>query len=882
MAQEKDDKKEALMDLLGGDPRRFCAKWLEAIEAAGDEEKTWREDHAEQANKAYKGDPSSNVVAFNIFHSNIETIVPALYNSTPIPDVRRRFNDDDPVAAQLSELLERALSFCVDDYDFDDVMRKVVKDMAVVDRGIARVKYEPTFGTDASVPAMEQGQEPAEVVEYEEAISEYVLWRNFRRGPAVSWDKVPWIAFQHGMSRQEVEKLVMEKASWDEETKVNILARMEYGVSAEDNGEKGKQESRQLPTFGKRVNVWEIWDKDTKSVVWISDTFTEHPLCVMPDPLGLRHFYPTPKPAMIIESTDSLVPITSYSIYSGLIEELNDISERIKALVGQLRVRGAYAGVIDDIPKIATAADGELVPLGESELFATTGGGLDKAIVWWPIDMIVAVLKELVVQRDLCKAVIYEVTGLADIIRGTTDPNETATAQGIKEKWGSIRVQAHQKEVERYAADLFRLKAEIFCKHFDMQTLLLISGLQYPTQEEKQRAQGLMQQGEQMFAQFQEMQQMVQQATEAGEEPDPEMVQQMQQMEQMQPQFEEAKKTLEEILGKPSIDELDELRKNDRVLKYRVDIESDSTVRADLSKNQEQLKGFLEGTGQYAAAIGPLVQQGAMPGEVAVEIFAAFARNFRLGKQAEDALDAWADKIKKNGMEGKEDPVAQAEANLKMAQAKAAEATAEKTSTEAQLLVPQFQATVAKDQATIGMQAQKFAADDDDRKFNREETAKKNRADHGLKVGQAKQADRHHSDTLKEQKAGREQSEKMERLKINDGRQARMEGYHMTAQQPAQPGPDGQMPPPIQPPEQMPLEEMMTGEEQARLQQSDQLLQAVASGLESLAQAQAQSTQMLAEAIAQLGAAITAPKKLVRDASGRPVAAVPMMDEEAA
>lgn len=867
MAQEKDDKKEALTDLLGGDPRRFCAKWLDAIEAAGDEEKDWRENKAEQANLAYKGDPSSNAVAFNIFHSNIETLVPALYNSKPIPDVRRRFNDDDPVAAQLSELLERALSFCVDDYDFDDVMRKVVKDMAVVDRGVARVKYEPTFGTDTSAAALEEGQEPAEVVEYEEALSEYVLWRNFRRGPATTWDKVPWIAFQHGMSRAEVEKLVMEKSPWDEAVKLDILHRMEYGVSAEDNGEKGKSESRQLPTFGKRVNVWEIWDKDTKQVVWISDTFVDHPLCVMPDPLGLRKFFPTPKPAMIIESTDSLTPITSYSIYSGLIEELNDISERIKALVNQLRVRGAYAGVIDDIPKIATAADGEMVPLGESELFATTGGGLDKAIVWWPIDMVVGVLKELVVQRDLCKAVIYEVTGLADIIRGATDPNETATAQGIKEKWGSIRVQAHQKEVERYAADLFRLKAEIFCKHFDMQTLLLISGLQYPSEEEKQRAQGLMQKGEQMFAQFQEMQQMVSQAQEAGEEPDPEMMAQMQQMEQMQPQFEEAKKTLEEILSKPSVEEMDELRKNDRVLKYRVDIESDSTVRADLSKNQEQLKGFLEGTAQYAQSIGPLVQQGAMPGEVAVEIFAAFARNFRLGKQAEDALDAWADKIKKSGMEGKEDPVAQAEAKLKMAQASAAEATAQKTSTEAQLLVPQFQATVAKDQATIGMQAKKFAADDDDRKFNREESAKANRAKHGLEVGKAKQADRHHSDTLAEQRAGRQGGEKLKRMEMAEGKSARREGYAMQAAEKGVAPPqfdDAQQP-------QMQEPEYRTDEEMQREGQNNQILEAIASGLQSMAQAQAQSTAVLSQAVAQLAQVMSAPKKLVRDASGRPV-----------
>lgn len=869
MAQDRDDKLEAFEDLLGGDPRRFCAKWLEAITAAGDEEKTWREDHAEQALKAYRGDPSSNSTAFNIFHSNIETLVPALYNTTPIPDVRRRFNDDDPVAAQLSEMLERALSFCVDDYDFDDVMKRVVKDMAVVDRGIARVKYEPTMGTDASAPALEAGQDPAQVVEYEEAKAEYVMWRNFRRGPATTWDKVPWIAFRHGLSREEVQKLV-QKSGFKDAVKAKVLGDITYNVSAEDSGEKGKESSRELPTFGKRTNAWEIWDKDTRKVIWISEDYRDYPLAVMDDPLELRGFYPTPRPAMIIETTDSLTPVTSYSIYAELIGELNDISSRIKALVGQLRVRGAYAGMIDQIPQIAQADDGEMIPLADSEIFATTGGGLEKAIVWWPIDMIVTVLKELVVQRDIVKSVIYEVTGLADIIRGSTDPNETATAQQIKQQWGSIRVQSHQKEVERYAADLFRLKAEIFCKHFDIQTLLMITGLQYPSRADQERARQLMQQGEEMMAQAQQMQA----AMQSGQIP-PEQAQamqaQMQQMQQMAPQIEAAKKQIDEILGKPALEDIQELMQNDRVLKYRVDVESDSTVRADLTKNQEQLKGFLEGTASYGQSIGPLVQQGAMDGAVAVEIFAAFARNFRLGKQAEDALDKWADTIRKNGMQGKEDPVAQADANLKMAQAEKAKAEAGKVQTETQLMPAQFKATVAKDRAAIDMQARKSAADDEDRKFNRVETAKANRAKHSLEVGKARQADRHHGDQMAETKAGRQQSMKMERMKMADGVSARREAALIQAHNEGKEPPSFMGVPEGQEPQASEQAEYLTDEEKGRMDKSDQILEAIATGLQGMAQAQAQSTQMLASAIEGLAKGLTAPKELVRDASGRPV-----------
>src|SRR4051812_49336815 len=126
----------------------YVAAWGEAIGDASDEEKDWREGTAKEASDTYAGAKDSKLGSFNIVHSNIETVVPALYNSTPSPDVRRRYGEDDKVGKAVADLLERALSYAVDAYDFDDVMLSCVKDMATVDRGIARVRYEPYFGDE--------------------------------------------------------------------------------------------------------------------------------------------------------------------------------------------------------------------------------------------------------------------------------------------------------------------------------------------------------------------------------------------------------------------------------------------------------------------------------------------------------------------------------------------------------------------------------------------------------------------------------------------------------------------------------------------------------------------------------------------------------------
>lgn len=830
MPQELDDKQEALRALTGGDPGAFVAAWLDAIEASGDEEKTWRTTQAEDATRAYKGDETSASTAFNIYHSNIETLVPALYNSAPIPDVRRRFLDDDKVAADASNLIERAISFSIDDYDFDDTMKKVVKDMAVVDRGVARIRYEHTENAEGEVV-------------YEEARCEYVPWRCFRRGPATQWDRLPWVAFEHYLSKDEVEKL-LAKNTFGDAVNATIRQELKFGYSAESKGDD-RDVGRTTPKFGKRERVWEIWDKDTRTVVWVSHDYKDSPLAVMEDPLGLKNFFPTPRPAMVIESTDSLTPITSYSIYCKLIEELNTVTERISALVEQIRVRGGYAGVQAEIEQIANAADGELVALNNAEIFATAGGGLEKAVLWWPIEPVILAVKELIVQREQIKQTIYEVTGLADIIRGATDPNETATAQNIKQQWGSIRIQSHQKEVERYARDLFRLKAEVMCKHFAPQTMLLMTGMQFPTAEDIAQAQALKAEGEQKLQEF----------TQQGGDPS-----------QLPPELQQAAAQVEETLSKTSQEDLFRLLRDDRVLRYRVDVESDSTVRADLTKNQEQMKGFLEGTAAYAGAVGPMVQEGVMDPKVAIEIFSAFARNFRLGKQAEDSLDEWADKIKREGVQGKPpDPNVQAEADLKVAQA-------EKLRVETDLLPQQFQADQDERQAV-------FERDSDEKQKRlaldeRAQAANENMAKHDTKLRaiDLRMRGKQHDDQMTETRRAREDAQALEHKKLKDGRQARMEGY----QAGQMPNEQGQVPPM---PEQMPLEdEYMTTEERELLAQNAQALMQSTATLQAVAQALAQSIQTqqqgqaaMVQALQAMTQALTAPKMLVRDGSGRAV-----------
>jgi len=489
-----EDKEQAIVDGGGASRDENLVKmWLSAIDAASKEEKDYRLD-AEKCIDIYRcKEPQESQTYFNILHSNVETIIPAVYNSTPIPDIRRRYNTDDPVGKQVADLLERAISYSLDSYDFDSTMRSVLFDGYVCGRGVARVRYKPYFSRadDGETPNQESAEhadgteavEPDESVVHEEVICEYVPWAQFRRGPGRVWDDVPWQAFEHFLSREELQAL-------DEKSAEAVPLDATVGDHGDAAGSDGYQSGERPPKseiFG-RAQVWEIWDKDRRQVLFIAPGYKLRPLKVVDDPLGLTDFFCTPRPVQPLPVPGNLVPVIPYKAYKRLAEELNDITRRIQNLIKQLRVRGVYAGPASGLADLVNADDGELVPAPSFEQFVD-GGGIEKAIAWWPVEPTVKALAQLYAQRNEVKQAIYEVTGLSDILRGSTEASETATAQQIKSQWGALRIQRMQADVARFARDLFRIKAEIIATKFSMQQLMMTTGIELPSAQMKQLAQ---------------------------------------------------------------------------------------------------------------------------------------------------------------------------------------------------------------------------------------------------------------------------------------------------------------------------------------------------------------------------------------------------------
>ena len=606
MTDTAEASRESETEEKGKDGQELYRLWLDAINLASDEEKDWRL-CAEKTVALYRQektrttDDASGEKKFNIFHANVETKIPALYNSTPIPDVRRRYDEKNPVGKQVADIIERSLSYSIDSYDFDEIIRYSVFDMEATGRGVDRVRYVPYTQDDELV--------------LQEVVTEHVPWKHFRRGPGRTWTDTPWIGFELFLTRDELVKLCGEKLG-------NAIT-----LDTTIKGADDKRNGDNPPEIFKRAKVWEIWDKTQRKVLFFAESYKDGPIREEADPLGLVNFFPIPRPLYAIQTTDTLVPVVPYEIYKDQAEELERVSQRIMALTEALKARGVYDARADEISQLADSDDNTLVPITNVATFAD-GSKLADKIHYWPIETVVVALEKLYAARDQIKQTIYEITGIADILRGSTDPNETLGAQELKAQWGSLRIQRQQAEIARYARDIFRIKAEIIATKFEWQTIAMMTGLNFPTQAEKQQAEQAA-----MMAQ--------------------------QQQQPLPPQ-------LKEVLDKVPLEAVQQMLKSDSVRGFNIDIESDSTVRADLTRKQQAMNQFLQGVAQYASAMGPIVMapqfQSLAP--AVIEVFSAFARNFKLGKQAEDALDAVADDAKQmseNPPPKEEDPAIAAE-----------------------------------------------------------------------------------------------------------------------------------------------------------------------------------------------------------------------------
>lgn len=567
-------------------------RWVKEIDLSREREKEWRKDGQEAIN-LYEAKELAN--SFNILTSNTETLAPSLYGAMPRPVVSRRFKDPDPVGKAASEASTRVLSYELDtnseEYDtFDESMKDAVMDALLPGRGVTEYCYH--------------GETSEYGVEGECVYPKPIIWNRFYHGYARRWCDVPWCAVELYLDKEQVSK----------EFSKEIAANMTYSYEGDlDKDKRDEQRSNENKTQVKTACVYKIWDKRKKEIVWVSPNHPTSILRTDEDELKLTGFYPFPKPLKLLRKAHDLTPTTIYRLYKTQAKELNVISSRLIHLIGACKVRGVYDSTIGAIEEVLKAEENTLIPADQVASLVNTKG-LEGAIWLMPLDKIIVVVKELYLAREQCKSVIYEITGISDIIRGQSSPTETLGAQKIKETWVTLRLKNMQKEVQRYVRDSLRIMLEISTK-FEPKTWAGMTGLPFATPEEYAQAQQMVEAIKQQVAMM----------------PPPMPGQPPQPPPQLPPEIQAKLQT-------PQWTQIIEVLSNDLTRQYRVDIETNSTLDVEANEDKELVAELMNAIAQFLNGIGPLVEKGVMPMQAAQAFLLAITKKFRFGEEIEEHI----------------------------------------------------------------------------------------------------------------------------------------------------------------------------------------------------------------------------------------------------
>ena len=428
-------------------------KWIQKIERAkkkldGDF-KTW----AEKAEKHYYNDKDD--IDLPIYHSMVQVQRSALYAQPPIPEIRGRNSEViDPLSREISKVLEKVISYNIDQSDFHSDAKRAVLDFIVTDMGVCRVKIKTknvAQKDEAGQPMMGEDEQPLMAVGSQSVFIDHWPWKRFVYDMGKDWEECDWICYLHFFTPKELKD--------------------EYGVDGQkgafNNDEDGK------------CTVYEVWDKKKRQVIHLMSG-KEKPLRVKKDPLRLKGFFDCHKPMIANMRSDKYIPLPEFKQICEQLDEINEIVRRRRAIRKSIKDVGFYDKSLKELAGLQSATDGKLLPVdGLRELLGTNGvSNFDAMIAKLPIiqqAQVAAILKDEL--ADI-KEQIYEITGLSDIVRGATKASETATAQQIKGQWASIRLQDKQSTINQWLKGILRIMAEIIAEHFLPEQIQMITGVE--------------------------------------------------------------------------------------------------------------------------------------------------------------------------------------------------------------------------------------------------------------------------------------------------------------------------------------------------------------------------------------------------------------------
>lgn len=578
--------------------------WIKKISESREAEKSYRDKGKTLWEKYSSATTGESKDVMNIFNPNTDILLSALYNNTPKPDIRRRFakkneenNKKDSLYRTMASVADYAIQYNFERQMMSDELKSIFLDGLITGRGVGQLVYDyeeeevemqDGFGNIVKVPKVVDQTYKTVHVEYQDFAQEICKKQK----------DVTWQARMHLFTKKEMQ----EEFELDEDIIDDI--EFTYSLTSSDDGKKVGST--------KYAQVWEVWDKVSLKRIYVCASYESglKPLKEDKDPLRLEKFFPFDIFKTIDNGKDN-IPTAEYCVYESLNKQLQRLVKRAMHLTNKSikHVTVANSAQEELQTSIKNATDGDVVGVDQSP-------SLGAAQQVGAIPIAEAILVKNNLDEDSSKLVtkIWEITGISDIMRGGSNPLETATAQKQKGVFGTLRIQERQKRVQEFIRSCFGKMSEAVCEFSTIEELQNITCIDLPSKEEKVQTAIALQSGA------------------------------------MQPSNE-----IMSMLSEPTWEEVKAGLTDDRMRGYTINIQSTATVFDDVEAERKQIAelsqstiGLLNQSAQLIAASPSIV-------DLMEQFTVANLSTYKTGRNYTDNVKELFAKIKAELSEPKDD-----------------------------------------------------------------------------------------------------------------------------------------------------------------------------------------------------------------------------------
>jgi len=321
-------------------------------------------------------------------------------------------------------------------------------------------------------------------------------WEDLKCYPvSLSYDEVMWTP--EAKCKDDIEEMYYrfcyaEHEAYEEfpETDHETLkACMKSYARKEDDqntAQKGEESTEEGDLF---LHGWEIWHKETKTVRFLCPDYKDDFLKVSPDTYFLRDFFPSPCPIFATKRRKTLFPVPPFEYVEDLCMQMHALSLRIYRLARSIRRRFlADKKVQPDLKRLIEDADESEYIFIEKLIDIVEQGGIQNVIMELPVGQLSQSLVELSNLFERFKQEFYEIFGVPDVLRGASDPLETAKAQEIKSFSASNRFRDQMNRIARLGRDTLEMMVDLTVAAYnDPQMIFKICGAKYMDDADKGR-----------------------------------------------------------------------------------------------------------------------------------------------------------------------------------------------------------------------------------------------------------------------------------------------------------------------------------------------------------------------------------------------------------